>query len=214
MCRLFEEQDEAASLRIMAPERISTEGSSAVDSIAGHYAAELDAQFRTLNHFVCHAGEIGRAHETFLRGVLARFLPNKVRLTSGFIAHPRWTSRQQDILMHERDMSTLFEVGDCVVIDFKSFIGTIEVKTQLPSAESLREAIENQAELNHRLGHGGLYAVYAWDGVSIDTALSVLLEFVRSARQHDVADWVGYIFGTSECPACDQHFRVLNAIGQ
>ncbi|MCD4653685.1 hypothetical protein K8T06_07085 [bacterium] len=54
--------------------------------IANHYAEELDAQFRTLNNFVQYAGEIGRAHETYLRGVIARFLPEKCKVGTGFIA--------------------------------------------------------------------------------------------------------------------------------
>jgi len=74
-----------------------------MERVADHYAGELDAQFRTLNHFAAHAGEIGRAHETFLRGVLLRFLPEDLRLGTGFVASPEWTSRQQDILIYRRD---------------------------------------------------------------------------------------------------------------
>lgn len=174
----------------MTARRVSTQGSEAVVNLAKSYAAELDAQFRTLNHFVRHAGEIGRAHETFLRGVLTRFLPERVRLTSGFVAHPHWTSRQQDILIHRRELSTLFEIGDCTVIDYNSFVGTIEVKTELPSSEEVRNAVGLQAELRERMRHvgnptrrwhHGVYAIYAWDGVSFDTAANALWEFVRQA---------------------------------
>lgn len=105
--------------------RFETQGSKAMERIAEHYACELDAQFRTLNHFAAHAGEIGRAHETFLRGVLRRFLPEDLRLGTGFVASPNWTSRQQDILIYKRDFTKLFEVGDCVVIDHDAFVGAI-----------------------------------------------------------------------------------------
>jgi hypothetical protein len=119
-----------------------------MERIAGHYAGELDAQFRTLNHFANHAGEIGRAHETFLRGVLSRFLPDDLRLGTGFVVSPTWTSRQQDILIYKRDFTRLFEVGDCVVIDHEAFVGTVEVKTDLGSSDSLAEAVELISDLN------------------------------------------------------------------
>ena len=172
----------------MASTSISTPNSKAMVSLAKHYADELNSQFRTLNHFVTHAGEIGRAHETYLRGMLTRFLPDDIRLTTGFVAHPKWTSRQQDILIHDRDSATLFEVGDCTVIDHEAFIGTIEVKTELSSSEAVRKAVMAQAELREHMGdvgndnnrwHKNLYGIYAWDGLSFDKAASALWDFVR-----------------------------------
>ena len=41
--------------------------------LADRYSEELTAQFRTLNFFAEHAGEIGRAHETYLRDMIGRF---------------------------------------------------------------------------------------------------------------------------------------------
>lgn len=158
--------------------RIETKGSQAMVNVAEHYARELDAQFRTLNHFVGHAGEIGRAHETFMRGILARFLPDDIRLSSGFIASPKWTSSQQDILIHKRSFSTLFEVGDCTVIDHNAFIGAIEVKTNITSSRQFREAIDTQALLRNQVNRG-LLALYAWGGISYPKALDTLWDFVR-----------------------------------
>jgi hypothetical protein len=174
----------------MAPGPVSTFGSEAMGNLAKHYAEELNAQFRTLNHLVTHAREIGRAYETYLRGMLTRFLPDDVRLTTGFVANPKWVSRQQDILIHRRDVATLFEFGDCTVIDHEAFLGAIEVKTELSSSEAVREALRVQAELRERMrnmGHAGnrwhsnLYGIYAWDGVSCDTAVSALWDYVREA---------------------------------
>ncbi len=39
-----------------------------------------------------------------------------------------------------------------------------------------------------------------------------LYEKAQAAQQHDVARWIRYTFGTSECPACKQRFEVLDAI--
>lgn len=165
----------------MILEPVSTPGSRAMEGIAGHFANELSAQFRTLNHFVGHAGEIGRAHETFLRGVLARFLPGHIAISSGFVASPKWTSRQQDILIHKRDFATLLQVGDCTVIDHEAFVGTVEVKTDLASAGALHDAVESQAEFRGSMRHCGLHGIYAWDGISFDTAIATLWDFVRVA---------------------------------
>lgn len=161
----------------MTQKRVKTKGSEAMRNVAEHYASELNAQFRTLNHFVDHAGEIGRAHETFLRGILTRFLPQDIRVSSGFVASPTWTSSQQDILLHRKEYSTLFEVGDCTVIDHEAFVGAIEVKTNLTSKRFL-EAVEKQAQLRKRCS--GLHAIYAWTGVSYNTALKALWKFVRT----------------------------------
>lgn len=165
----------------MVQERVSTKGSEAMQKVAEHYASELNAQFRTLNHFVGHAGEIGRAHETFLRGILTRFLPKDLRVSSGFIASPNWTSRQQDILIHKSKYSILFEVGDCTVIDHDAFVGAIEVKTKITSAKQFRDAIGAQAELREQSRHSGLFAIYAWDGLSYNNAIETLWNFVREA---------------------------------
>lgn len=165
----------------MVQERVTTKGSEAMQNVAEHYAQELNAQFRTLNHFVAHAGEIGRAHETFLRGILARFLPKDLRVTNGFVASPKWTSRQQDILLHKRDFPILFEVGDCTVIDHHAFVGAIEVKTNLSTSKQFREAVDAQAELREQMRHRGLNAIYAWDAIGYDTAIKSLWDFVREA---------------------------------
>jgi len=181
----------------MTQERVSTQGSKAMENIAEHYASELNAQFRTLNHFVGHAGEIGRAHETFLRGILARFLPGDIRITSGFVASPKWTSRQQDILIHKRNFTTLFEVGDCTVIDHQAFIGTIEVRTNLASVNAFRDVVKAQADFRDMMHHSGLHGIYAWDAVSLDTALNALWDFVRAAptKNYDSMPDIVYVRG-------------------
>lgn len=39
-----------------------------------------------------------------------------------------------------------------------------------------------------------------------------LLDRAQAARQVDIAEWIRYMFGSSECPACNQRFQVLDAI--
>ena len=70
--------------------------------LADRYAEELSAQFRTLSFFVNHAGEVGRTHETYLRDVIARFLPANCDVGTGFVASPNWISFQQDIIIYNQ----------------------------------------------------------------------------------------------------------------
>ncbi len=39
-----------------------------------------------------------------------------------------------------------------------------------------------------------------------------LLDCAHAARQVDVAEWIRYVFGSSECPACNRRFQVIDAI--
>jgi hypothetical protein len=162
-----------------------TQGANAMEGAAEHCANELDAQFRTLNNFVSQAGEVGRAHEYYLRGVLSRFLPDSIRLGSGFIASPKWTSKQQDILIYQRDLTTLFRVGDCVVVDYNALVGTIEVKTNLDSSNKWIESLRLIAELEGRYRNNRrLRALYAWDGLDFETAFSAICQFVEKDPDH------------------------------
>ena len=109
--------------------------------LADRYAEELTAQFRTLNLFAQHAGEIGRAHEVFLRSVLQRFLPGRLKCGTGFVADSRGVSKQQDIIVFDpMALPTLFEVGDCVVVDASSVSAIIEVKTCVDSVAAFDDA--------------------------------------------------------------------------
>jgi hypothetical protein len=42
----------------------------------------------------------------------------------------------------------------------------------------------------------------------------LLYEHAVAAQQAEVADWIRYVFGTSECPSCGHHFAVQDAIAE
>ncbi|MBK8218917.1 MAG: hypothetical protein IPK71_34745 [Myxococcales bacterium] len=148
--------------------------------LAERYAVELTAQFQTLNLFAQNAGEIGRAHEVFLRAVLERFLPKRLRCGTGFVASADGVSRQQDIIVFDPgSLPLLFEVGDCLVVDASAVAGTIEVKTRLDSmavfGEAIRQVLEGRVD-------AGFSALFVWDGLTLDTLLEYLWEQYRAAR--------------------------------
>ncbi|XXX73305.1 DUF6602 domain-containing protein [Sorangium sp. So ce134] len=165
--------------------------SNNLDSIvqlADRYADELTAQFRTLNFFVQHAGEVGRAHEVFLRGVLQRFLPGKLRCGTGFIASAERVSRQQDIIIYNTStLPVLLEIGDCLVVDEEAIAGTIEVKTSLAKRADLTEAFDKIMALRESLRGGGFVALYAWEGMSLDAILEQIWNRYRTLSKLDTA---------------------------
>jgi hypothetical protein len=149
-------------------------------SLAERYADELTAQFRTLNFFVKHAGEIGGAHETYLKGVISRFLPPSFAIGTGFIAAPDWISSQQDIILYKQlDLPTLFKVGECIVVDYESVIGAIEVKTQLNDTNKFIEAYKKLVKLSKDFNSTRFTGLFIWDGLSLETTLSVIWDYIR-----------------------------------
>jgi hypothetical protein len=154
-----------------------------IEQLADRYADELSAQFRTLNLFVQHAGEVGRAHEVFLRGVLQRFLPESLRCASGFIASADLVTRQQDIIIFDaHSLPILLQIGDCVVVDNEAVAATIEVKTAIGSKAELLTSLEKIAELKRALRHSCALGLYAWEGLSLEHALSCVWERYRAQK--------------------------------
>jgi hypothetical protein len=151
-----------------------------VRELAGRYSEELTAQFRTLNLFVGHAGEIGRTHEVFLRGVLERFLPRKFACGSGFIASAEHVSTQQDIIVYDAySLPMLLQVGDCVVCDADAVAGAVEVKTSLQGATAIAEVLGKLTDLGRTL-YTAFVGLYAWEGASLETTLDCIWERYRA----------------------------------
>lgn len=149
--------------------------------MAESYALELEARFRTLNHFVNHAGEIGRAHEHLLRSVLERLLPAQYEVGTGFYARPwaageggMFTSTQQDILIYDPTLRPLlFKIDSLVVADWDAVVGAVEVKTRL-ERRHFEEMWTSVAQ------HGGKFsAIFAWEGPTLDTLLGYFRECLK-----------------------------------
>lgn len=149
-----------------------------MEALANAYGEELSSKFRTLNLFTSHGGEIGRAHEHFIREVLERLLPSQRTVGTGFIFSGEWRSGQQDILVYsDYQCPVLFRVGDCVVLERRSVDASMEVKTQL-TRRNLRGLLPKVAELRERVGHG-FVGIYAWDGAAAADVLDELFQHVR-----------------------------------
>ena len=151
-----------------------------MQELSERYAEELSAQFRTLNHFVKHAGEIGRVHETYLRNIIGRFLPGKLGIGTGFVVSKKWQSAQQDIIVfNQQDYPILFQVGDCVVVDDSAVAALLEVKTTLTSINDFGESLNKLDFLYNQANNRYFIGLFAWEGLLVDSALSVIWEYVR-----------------------------------
>lgn len=154
--------------------------------LAARYADELEAQFRTLSFFVEHAGEVGRTHEVFLRQIIKRFLPGRLRCGTGFIATPENVTRQQDIIIYDpHSLPLLMEIGDCLVVDAPAVAGTIEVKTVLGSQNAFSAELEKVADPGSRSMHSWFVGLYAWEALSLDLALECYWARFREASKID-----------------------------
>jgi hypothetical protein len=160
--------------------------------LAQSYVGEMQAKFRTLNLFVQHAGEIGKAHEHFLREIIRRFLPLGHKIASGFIVSPGWTSPQQDIIIFDGSSSApLIEIGDCAVIYTRSVKGCIEVKTELRlnKKKDKDDAIRRLILMRRNIGCIS-HSLYAWEGPPLATILEHVWTIVREdlTAAHDLPD--------------------------
>lgn len=159
---------------------MNTEGGNPMLELAGQYADELTAQFRTLNYFVTHSGEIVRVHEIYLRGVIARFLPAKIGVGMGFVTSRDWVSTQQDIILYnQQDYPVLFQVGDCVVVDHNAVAALIEVKTNLESSKEFFETLEKLAFTYEQVHHSYFVGLYQWEGLTLGTTLDTIWSYIR-----------------------------------
>jgi hypothetical protein len=89
------------------------------------------------------------------------------------------------------------QVGDCMVIDHQAFIGAIEVKTNIGSSNEFKKALIAQADFKEQMRHQGLFAIYAWKGISFNKAIETLWNFVREAptKNYDTMPEVVYVRG-------------------
>ncbi len=121
---------------------------------------ELDASFRKAKASINHYGELGRELETLVKGLLSEYLPNKYKVSTGFVRSlekPKWQSNQIDVLLSRNDICyPIFVHQQYSVFPLESIISFMEVTSNLTKAK-LREDYEKVAELQ-RL-HKRLYYI-------------------------------------------------------
>ena len=98
---------------------------------------ELNGIHRRLDMLISHMPTIGNYREIILRSFLAKYLPSRYRVATGFILGRSQSPKGQiDILIYDRLHSVpVFREGDLVVIPAGAVRAIIEVKSTLTSTE-------------------------------------------------------------------------------
>ncbi|HXB69523.1 MAG TPA: DUF6602 domain-containing protein [Candidatus Acidoferrales bacterium] len=110
-------------------------------------AQDLLASSQRIGHLVGHEPTVGSYREELLRGLLRRLLPERYRVSTGFIER---CPRQLDILVFDAiDFAPLFREQEVVVVPREAVRAVIEVKTTLESG-SVDESL------------GLLHEVFSW----------------------------------------------------
>lgn len=167
----------------------------AFQELAERYAAELTAQFRTLNIFVQHAGEVGRTHEVFLGQVLARFLPASLRIGTGFVVSPTKVTSQQDVIVYDwQKLPLLLSVGDLVVVDSETVAATIEVKTTVRARAQFLKEIRRLSTMAGDSTHRGAVGLFMWEGLHLEAALECFWALMRERARLSMSPLLDFVY--------------------
>jgi hypothetical protein len=114
--------------------------SSTFQKISRSFAIEFDELAKEIDHTLSS----GESREYALATMLRAHLPRRVGVDRGFVidAHGN-TSKQQDIIIFDRTVGTVFEVGHTKYYPCESVIAVGEVKANITSTANLIKALDN-----------------------------------------------------------------------
>jgi len=93
----------------------------------------------------------GEWRETVLRTVLARNLPDTVKIGRGFVLGQKGASTQCDIILYKASAPILFREGDLVFLTPDSILGIIEVKSSTNRA-ILESVLDKFSKIGRLMG--------------------------------------------------------------
>jgi len=147
-------------------------------------ATELESLKNRVRNFIreSHWQTDGEWKESVLRSILNRNMPETVKIGRGFIVTQEYSSTQIDILIYRHDTPVFFRDGNLVFIPPEGALGIVEVKTNLNSSASLRQAlfklIKIRSKIETTLNKGLLFGLFAYESgrISNKKALGILNE--------------------------------------
>ena len=124
-----------------------------MDTIEFHKSTtkELLAIKDRVRNLINHWGEDGRYQEAVIKMMIQRFLPEKFRIGSGFIARQtrergnHKPSKQIDLIIYDTSFPILFKENDFVILTPDSVMGIIEVKADAVN-QGLQQIVEKSNE--------------------------------------------------------------------
>lgn len=105
-------------------------------------ALEFNATKNRIRYLIgsAHWGEDGRYKEIILMNFLKRFLPNNIKVGTGFIKDGDNISTQIDIIIYDSSFPLYFIENDFIIVQPKSVLAIIEVKSN-PDRNTIAEAV-------------------------------------------------------------------------
>lgn len=157
---------------------------------------ELLAIKDRVRNLINHWGEDGRYKEAVLKTVIERFLPERFKIATGFVAASTTdrsnhnASNQLDIIIYDKNYPVLFKEGDFVVVTADSVIGIIEVKANLENQNIntvLQQANENgkfiyNAQVDKRGIFNGVFSFEGYERLNIFNCEGFSKTIVRAKR--------------------------------
>lgn len=109
-----------------------------------------------------HWGEDGHYKEFILMQKLRNYLPDTVRVGTGFVISGEQCSTQIDIIIHLASITPFFKSGDFVIIEKSGVKGIIEVKTRL-NKHDLSGVVRKAHENGELIGFPIFNGIFAYE---------------------------------------------------
>lgn len=106
-------------------------------------SAQFREQFEQLSLEISHRTMSGEARELALRNLLDQYLPGRAGVSTGFVIDAHGSqSKQIDIVVYDRGVASIFNVGGTNFFPCETVIAVGEVKAQVDSVDDLKDALE------------------------------------------------------------------------
>lgn len=159
-------------------------------NIASYYRSlttELESLKDRVRNFIegNHWLTDGEWKESVLRALLARKLPETIRVGRGFILTQNGPSTQCDILLYDASAPILFREGELVFLTADVVRGVIEVKSRT-TTQVLDSALDKFSEIGRKMGSQRarcFFALFSYESAVRDHA--VVLDALRQRCNHE-----------------------------
>lgn len=111
------------------------------DLVSERLRIEFDYQAKILGH----PGEVGTGRENVLKNILAKFIPKRYAIDSGFVIDAlNKRSKQMDIVIYEENYTPVFEiVKGKRFFPCETVVAVGQVKTKIGSRKKLQKCLNN-----------------------------------------------------------------------
>jgi len=111
------------------------------DLVSKRLRIEFDYQAKILGH----PGEVGTGRENVLKGILAKYIPRRYAIDSGFVIDAlNGKSKQMDIVIYEANYTPVFEIVEGKrFFPCETVVVVGQVRTEIGSVGEMQQCLEN-----------------------------------------------------------------------